>query len=987
MNRFKEALAGSHVIFIVGTGFSAFTSEGASTATWSGLIKSGADRALSLNPELGPKWMSAVDQLLQLENTSYMVQAASIVARAMKDIGETAYAHWLENDIGQLEIRNDSVAKAILAYPFPILTTNYDTLLEQVGGRSSADWTSTREFHNVVSRSSTAIGHLHGVWDNPSSVILTEADYERIKTHESTQALERAVSALNSVVYIGFGSGLSDPNFSELTDWRRRLFPTSGAMHFRLCRADEESQLRRDHASDNITPIVYGRRYEDLSAFLLEHAPDRSRLVINEAGLARDVIQETRDRLRNSMSSESVLLDAGSQGNSNQDFIVPPVFLPMPHESFVREKLRQDAEIEVEQLDGYDEVKSHDFFVVVGDEGSGLSTAIKWLATESSEILGSAAPLFVRYSDCRIRRSPLNYAVIDAAMIEGLIRSRDESLPDHILALDDFNPTIKRISDSVLTQLVSSQAIVKIIGCPQGHEDALVGRLREFGVSPRILFLGRMRKRDIVALAEKFAPRQGQKLARDAIRMLDSEGLRRTPLTVSLLIYLLLRGNSREVISQTSMIDAYLSLLLMGVGDPHDDETGLTETDLQAVLAHLAEYMVWQKKPGLLEHDAVQQISGVLERYSWGTSTSAQSVLQFLLRRRVLRIHGSKVEFSRYSYLTLFAARRAMVDEEFHELIVNDIFYYAPIAKRLAALTRTDTRLFAELRPLLEEELADESVPGSPYELVKSTKVSEEPEGEMEADDLVTADPELDEEIEFPESNSPGNFGLIKSDMSSAQRISRSARLVSSVLRDLDQVESLDEKRDLFVMALELWGRFITALSTDPLLKDLENAIARDFPVESGANKDDDSQWRDFLIRSIPAASALSGMEFTLVSPKLVATLDSALSRGEMIVSSERITGALFFLFLGQPPGWAKKAKALIESSEQTWVIAHFFHALCEHAYKHGGIPERGLMELCKTLLQRKTEYRSPQLKSAHMNAYAQRLRSSRAQYGRGAAS
>jgi hypothetical protein len=979
LQSFKQAVSGSDVVFIVGSGLSATTTDGAQTATWGGLIRSGADRAQRLDGANGDRWRSLVDGLLEYPETNTVIQAAGMVAGALRRIGESAFSQWMNDDIGDLEVRNDAAAAALLSYPFPILTTNYDTLLEKVGARQSTDWTDVRGFHEVVTRASDAIGHLHGVWNNPSSIVLSETDYAQFRTHKSIEALERAVSALKSIVYVGFGAGLSDPNFSALLRWHREAFPESGVTHFRLCRTSEEQELRRLHANENVVPVAYGDDHQHLGPFLRSHIPNRAELILNEAGLARDVVQETRDLLRDSMTSESVLFEAGGADLIQADLVMAPVLLPVQHASFVRDRMRNGAKSEVAHLDGHAEVQSHDFFVVVGDEGSGLTTAVKWMATRSSEILGSAAPLFVRFADCRTRRDPLANAVTSAAMSIGLIHDRSETLPAHVLALDDFDPVKRKAADSVLAQLVQSPAIVKVVGCRQGGEDELVGMLRSHGVEPRLLFLGRMRRIDIVNLAERLAPGQGDRLAEEALRVLDSEGLKRTPLTVSLLLFQLVRGGPREATNQTSLMDAHLSLLL-GVGDPHEDGTGLTDTDVQAILSNLAESMIWDEKPSLAEHDAVRKISEIINKYGW--SASASEVLAFLVHRRVLRRHGDQVEFGRYAYFTLFAAKRATVDADFRDLVANDIFYYEPVASRLAALMRTDEDLLARLEPLLHLELSDTTVAGSPYELMPRVRVDAAP-SELGSDDARTVMPNADDDdddLEFPESNSPGSFGLVTEDMPAVARIHRTLRLASSVLRDLDQVEALELKRKLLVMTLELWGRFITTLSSDSALADVKEAISRSLTDNpSGDDSDERDRWVEFMARSIPAGTVLAGMESTLTSPKLVATLNDALRLGELGVTHERTTATLFFLLLMRPSGWASKARTLAEGADPTWVLAHFFRALCEDAYAGGGTPENELLDLCKALFALDQAYTTPDIRSAHLNVYARRMRNLRA--------
>lgn len=614
MSDFRDAIAGSNVVFIIGTGMSALTSDRAPTATWVGLIRSGASRAGRLNPKADPKWQTLVDTLLKFGSTQATIAAGGMVATALRELGPNAMFEWLKSDIGGLEPLNPRAAKALLSYPFPILTTNYDTLLETVSGREARDWTDSAGFHEVVTRASQAIGHLHGVWDKPESIVLSETDYANIRRHPSTQALERAISALKSLVYVGFGSGLSDPNFSELLAWHAETFPESRITHYRLCRTSELDAMSKDHAGTNVQPVAYGDDYEDLAEFLETHSPDRTALTINDAGLALDIFDQSRQELRRSITQDSVLVDAGFT-DADSDLTIPPVLLPIAHANYVRERLRREKKSEVERVDPAEEVSSHDFFVLVGDEGSGLTTAVKWLTTEASALLGAAAPLFVRFSDCRHRQRPLRVAISRAAQASGIIRDKRDPVPAYVVGIDNVNPSI-RIADAVLGEAVSGEAIVTVIGCQQGSEDELVSRLRRLGVTPRVLYMGRLRRSDIAHLAEKLAPGRGLQLADEVVKFLDAEGLRRTPMSVALMLFLILQGNPHDIKNQTSILDAYASLLI-NLGDPHTDTTKLTENDLQAVLSNLAEYMIWEERASLPETEAEQQIAKTITRYAW----------------------------------------------------------------------------------------------------------------------------------------------------------------------------------------------------------------------------------------------------------------------------------------------------------------------------------------------------------------------------------
>lgn len=1001
IEKFRSAVAGSDVVFVVGTGLSASATDNAPTATWIGLIESGIERVCSISDAEKSRWRDLVSGLLEYGRegggSALFIQAAGMVSNELKSVGDHEYARWLEESVGTLTVKHPGPIRALLSYPFPILTTNYDTLLEQVGKRASANWKDEIQFHEVLTRKTDAIAHIHGVWNRPDSVVLSEGDYAHLLEHRSTVALEQAMSALKSIVYVGFGSGLSDPNFSKLFNWHRTVLPQSSAVHFRLCLASEEADLRRRHGDDNVLPVVYGSEYKDLERFLRAESPAREALTINEAGLARDAVQEARDDLFESMSAESVLLEAGVEKASLPRLIVPPSLLPMPHAMYVRERMRQTNDTEMAPYDPYLEVESHDLMVVVGDDGSGVTTTVKWLAHEASKLLGTAAPIYVNFRHCNGKK-PLTSAVTSAAMSLGLMPARRSSIPAHVLALDDYDPSARVIGLSVLDEFVQSSAIVRIIGCKQGNEEIVMTRLRSAGLNPRVQYLGRMRSSDVRALATVISPTEGQRIATEVSRVLKVEGLNRTPLTVSILIYLVHRGVA-DSSSQTSIIDSYVHLLLV-IGDPHLKRPSLSEGDLGAILANLAAYMTWEERSSLPEPEAIDVVARAIARYSW--PAQATEVLAYLQARRILRVDRGNVEFMRTSYFYIFAAKRATADSDFRELIGNDPFYYEPVATRYAALVKTDAEFLEQMIPVVQASLTEPVTAATPYEVLPTIQVHEVPEDE--ALDVPSTDAEVEltspqstpnesdssahkvvrrheaAELEMPEYNGNVSFGLKREEMSVAARLSRSVRLVSTVLRDMDQAETLDTKKRLLVDTLELWGRYVTALDADESTDVFRETLSRYMATISG-DQAKLQKAAEYLSKGFPASTALGEMSHTLVSSKLLPTFHRAMIEGALVETEERRTASLFFLIALRPSGWARTALRLLDGAAATWVLSNFVHDHCWSEYIRGQDEDVDLMHLCQTLEVLEKTFSNAKARGAHLSRYERSLRLARAKY------
>jgi len=116
---------------------------------------------------------------------------------------------------------------------------------------------------------SPAIVHLHGHWEDPESVVLGIRSYEAILGDAHAQAMLRALRTFRTLIFIGYGSGLVDPNFGALLGWSRSVFAGSEYRHFRFATDDETEQLQRQHSpEERMFVIPYGKNHSDLRPFL-----------------------------------------------------------------------------------------------------------------------------------------------------------------------------------------------------------------------------------------------------------------------------------------------------------------------------------------------------------------------------------------------------------------------------------------------------------------------------------------------------------------------------------------------------------------------------------------------------------------------------------------------------------------------------------------------------------------------------------------------
>jgi SIR2-like domain len=128
---------------------------------------------------------------------------------------------------------------AIHAQRIPIATLNYDALVELCTGSGAIDFTNTEALMGWARKERQGVFHLHGVWTNPNSCIFGIRDHHAISSDETRHLIQRSLSSLNLLLFIGCGDTFADPNFSALIAWLRKSLGANVPQHYALVRNDE----------------------------------------------------------------------------------------------------------------------------------------------------------------------------------------------------------------------------------------------------------------------------------------------------------------------------------------------------------------------------------------------------------------------------------------------------------------------------------------------------------------------------------------------------------------------------------------------------------------------------------------------------------------------------------------------------------------------------------------------------------------------------
>lgn len=988
--RVLSAVRSKNVVIVVGTGVSAAISK-SPTATWKGLLDSGTSRLDGISP---PALLKNIRDNIEFgfgnDDLDSVLHAADRLKAELDRVGAAALPKWLNEDIGRLPITEPRLGEALRALPFPILTTNYDTLLS-TDDRRAVTWRDHEALQGIMAGSSRDIGHLHGAWHDSASIVLSKNDYDELLKAEAFQTLQRSVHSLKSLIYVGYGAGLADPNFERLIRLHSEQFAAGQVKHFRLCRASELDRLEREHLGDHIIPISYGDSYDDLPMFIEALSENVTDAVISSAGIVRDLAGDACASLSDALINESIIAETrdGEDQPAFHDVVFPPVLLPVPHADFI--KAQQDISEggqEVKRTDPFADAHAEKVLLIVGEEGSGLSTASKWLALESASHLGGSIPLAVSFRQVGNGPHPLQRLVKTTARSHGWIANTDDAMPSHILVVDDYSPYVNKISDRAISDFAASDADVRIITCSLGAEDDVVEKLNALDVEFSIRYLGKLSRRDIEQYARAASPAGYRDITARVVDILTAENLARTPYTVGLLISVLMRGTSLTAnASQTTVLDDYVGALL-GRGDPHEDaRLGLDQNSREALLSAFAKHFVMSNTGGVLESDAVVAFQEALTRLSW--SESPTEVLQSLIDRKVLSRTSGRIVFARSSFLHLFAAKRGIQDADFREHLLTNPLYYAQIISDYAALNRHDAPLVDSLNRLLVEGDWEGEAGGVFSEL-------DVIDGPLEIKDRGADDPSPKREapgteLDLFEITSDGDttpFPTTQHEqLPPGLRLMRVLELVSAVLRDSDQIEDGSKKQEVLKNVLGHWGHLMNTLEQDPDFKRFVQELGErmydrtvDHDTDSSSTERNDSDRAEVLeelSRLFPAAVALGGLTEHLASRRLLRPLNEVAEASKTDDRLEVAVAAAFMLYSVKDAGWPRALRDLVESRKNIWVVRNFLLPLLMNDYVSETVSqedEDDLLNLCAEIVVRAHRYENDAQRRAHREQIRQSL-------------
>ncbi len=242
---------------------------------WTGLLNDGVKRCVELE-RIPANLADLLRTQIDSGDLDFLLSAAETISIKLGAPGDGEYRRWLRETVSTLSAEDKNVIEALRGLDVVLATTNYDGLLENVTGLRPVTWLDGSQVERVLRGDEKGVLHLHGYWERHESVILGIRSYEQMLGNEHAQTMQRAFTALKTIMFVGCGDGLNDPNFGSLLEWTGKVFAGSEYRRFRLALESEREEIQKLHPPEQrLFVLSYGQKHDDLAGFLRGLKPEK----------------------------------------------------------------------------------------------------------------------------------------------------------------------------------------------------------------------------------------------------------------------------------------------------------------------------------------------------------------------------------------------------------------------------------------------------------------------------------------------------------------------------------------------------------------------------------------------------------------------------------------------------------------------------------------------------------------------------------------
>jgi predicted MPP superfamily phosphohydrolase len=644
-----------------------------------------------------------------------------------------------------------------------------------------------------------------------------------------------------------------------------------------------------------------------------------------------DVVEQSSFLEVPSTEAEPTMLD---------DLLVEPRFLPLAYKDAVAAKQVQDdfAVDEVEPWNpGWVDAQ---VVVVAGEQESGVSSALLWLAGDRYSREASLLPVYVPFEPLFNGRG-LTRALESAALQSGWSRAQG-TLPSMLIACDDVTADGRGIT-TLLEYLQEHPEHRLVIGCREEDGGGIGEALRRCDMTFTRTFLGPFRRHQLRELVEKVAG--PTEMTERVFEVVESQGLPRSPFILTALTAVMVGAGADEVttLNESDLLDAYVTMLLSRDAGPHDKPVEMDHRHREHLLGSLAEHFTTQEIHSLMRLDAEEYFAQWFRAKGWDPGASPGNVLDDLIRRKLLAQDGNRnVGFRQPALQHLFAAKRLIEDVGFMQIILEDPLANSSVIAHAAGLQRSSRPLLLALvgatEDLVDGHLEDLSIfdkvtdedgwtelKPSPEQLRHALRRDEPPDlPENVRDQDERLDALRDRWEQSPEEGLP-KFAIEHGKLGNA------VALLTEVLKSSELVDDVPLKKQALRVAIQGW-----ALMTGYASAAGEGTALREFLEVNETQWDAEGMPREIenVMRLLLVVVMLVGVESDLGTPQLTAIIDEMFSESALLEQSATAMYATLLFFAVHEGAAVDRMRTLFEAYPDHPIIAVVVRAWAHSAYR-----------------------------------------------------
>jgi hypothetical protein len=244
-----RALENRRLVIIVGSGvtLNATADEDGKVIErllWKGLIKDGLRYLVEegFTTDQDPRIRQA-HRFLEGDDTESLLDAADKLKGSLEV--HQQFPTWLFSIFGNLKdhIRHPGILytlRGLHQKGATLVTTNYDDLLETTCGLSRIGRKNKDELYKFESGDLDGVFHIHGSYQEPTEVVLNSLDYYIVQHDDLAQETMKSFFRHKTILFVGCGTGLEDPNFANLLDWAAERYKDITNRHVLLLRDQDQ---------------------------------------------------------------------------------------------------------------------------------------------------------------------------------------------------------------------------------------------------------------------------------------------------------------------------------------------------------------------------------------------------------------------------------------------------------------------------------------------------------------------------------------------------------------------------------------------------------------------------------------------------------------------------------------------------------------------------------------------------------------------------